>query len=159
MILFLLNLNSLSIIGSEVFHEFLSDLINYVTRARRHFLPRYSKIELSACVSHFSWIQTGVYVFMPTRHIGKNDVESVRAREKGTWTVVEKSRRRKDEKGEPLVGWRERKVYSPCPRDSEQSIKNVSRAEIIKVRISGRQQGAMRDEERRCMMQGDQWGW
>lgn len=40
-----------------------------------------------------------------------------------------------------------------------QSIKNVSRVEIIKVRISGRQRGAMRDEERRCMMQGDQRGW
>lgn len=86
--------------------------------------------------------------------------ESVQVREKGTWTAVEPSRRKKGggEKTRRRTSYRVKGKKSLQPVSERfvpgQSIKNVSRAEIIKVRISDRQQGAMRDEESRCMMQG-----
>jgi len=85
---------------------------------------------------------------MPTRHVGENDVESVRAREKGTWIMVKlwkeekKTRRRTSCR---MKGWKSLQPVSERFVPG-QSIKNVSRAEIIKVRISDRRQGARKGD-------------
>lgn len=105
---------------------------------------------------------------------GRNDVESVRGKKGRGHDRAEAAEgragggagggdgERKTEEGEASCRAEGRKSLQPVSERfvPGQSIKNVSRAEIIKVRISGRQRGAMRDEERRCMMQGDQQrGW
>lgn len=159
MILFRLNLNSLNIIGLEVFYQFLLDLINYVTRARRHFLPRYSNRTFRLCLSLFMNPNRGLRIHAHATcrgkrrrkcaSEGKRNMDSGRAVGGGR---REKTRRRSSCRAKG------RKSLQPVSKRfvPGQSIKNVSRAEIIKVRISSRRQGTMRDEERRCMMQGDQ---
>lgn len=91
---------------------------------------------------------------MPARHVGEND-DGKHASKRGKKDVDSKERRRRGKESR-LYGKREEKFTArvretPVPG---QSIKNVSRAEIIKVRISGGGVRAMRDEERRCMTRG-----
>jgi len=70
MILFRLHFNSLNIIGPEVFHQFLSGLINYVNRAPRHFLD--TQIEtFRLCLSLFMNPNRGLRIHAHATYRGK----------------------------------------------------------------------------------------
>lgn len=141
MIVFRLNLISLNIIAPEIFHQLLSSLINYVTRcALRHFLPRYSNRTFRPCLSLFMNPNRGLRIHARATYRGKRRRKCTRAREKGNRAVaIEEEEEKEDGKRRASCRVKERKSLQPVSERPVpgQSIKNVSRIEIIKVRISG----------------------
>lgn len=125
--------------------------------ALKHFLPRYPNRTFRSYLSLFMKPKSGLRIHARATCWGKRrrkpaSVRGKKGRGHSRWRREGTSCRVKGRKSLQPVSER------PVPG---QSIKNVSRAEIIKVRISGGM-GTMRDEKRRCMMQGSKkgdWEW
>lgn len=74
---------------------------------------------------------------MPARHVGENDVESARKRDANSGSEGGRGGKKSQMKRRVSCRVKGRKSLQPVSERSVpgQSIKNVSRAEIIKVRI------------------------